>query len=384
MPRAKLTATFCKDEPHGNKLTTYFDTDVTGLALRITKTGVKTFYYVYRMPRATNQSWLKLGRFGDITAAQAKKLAADAHATKSNNRDPGLDRKLGPTETIAELGRKYLAWMTANKKPGSVRQAEIMLRVHINPKIGRMPLDILARRDIRALTKDMTPRTAGKVIQILRAMLNKAEIDEPPWDQAMKPGSTTAMFAGMAPHLGNKRTRALSQDELNRLLDAIGTDKNPWHRALFLLAIFTGARIGEIKSAKWEWVDLENRWIDLPDSKTGARRIHLNQAAVDAIECIQPIGDNPWLIPGARKGEHLVNHNKIWARYCEIAEIEGVRTHDLRHTFASLGVTAGLTLEKIGALLGHSTAETTQRYAHLIDGSAKDAVERIGREAVGR
>ena len=380
MPRNKLTATFCKNVDPTGKLVNYFDTELTGLALRITAAGVKTFYYVYRMPRSKNQSWLLLGRYGPTTAAAARKLAAQAHAAKAAGRDPGLDRKLGPPETISSLGKKYLDWMTANKKPGSVRQAEIMLRVHINPKIGRMPLDVLARRDIRTLTKSMTPRTAGKVIQVLRAMLNKAEIDEPPWDQAMTPGTTTAMFAGMAPHLGEKRTRTLSQDELNRVLDAIGQDDNPWHRALFLLAIFTGARIGEIKSTRWEWVDLERRVIELPDSKTGARTIHLNQAAVDAIESIQPISGNPWLIPGARKGRHLVNHAMIWAKYCKAAGIEDVRTHDLRHTFASLGVTAGLTLEKIGALLGHSQAQTTQRYAHLVDSSAKDAVERIGRE----
>jgi len=75
--------------------------------------------------------------------------------------------------------------------------------------------------------------------------------------------------------------------------------------------------------------------------------------------------DNPYVICGAVTGERIVNLQKSWRRVRARAGLEDVRLHDLRHTFASVAVSGGMSLPMIGALLGHSQPRTTARYAHL-------------------
>jgi len=90
--------------------------------------------------------------------------------------------------------------------------------------------------------------------------------------------------------------------------------------------------------------------------------------------------DNPYVICGAKQGEHIVNLQKSWRHIRSMAGLEDVRLHDLRHTFASIAVSSGMSLPLIGALLGHSQPRTTARYAHLAAGPLKEAVEKIGME----
>ncbi|MGD9507351.1 MAG: site-specific integrase [Geminicoccaceae bacterium] len=103
----------------------------------------------------------------------------------------------------------------------------------------------------------------------------------------------------------------------------------------------------------------------LPDSKTGAKTIHLSPPAL-AVLCELPrLATNPYLIVGAKPRRHLVNLEKPWRRVRKAALLTDVRLHDLRHSFASVAVAGGHSLPMIGALLGHSQPQTTARYAHL-------------------
>ena len=86
---------------------------------------------------------------------------------------------------------------------------------------------------------------------------------------------------------------------------------------------------------------------------------------------------NPYVCPGVRASGHLIGLPKAWGRIQQRAGLEGVRLHDLRHSFASVGAAAGLGLPIIGALLGHTQAATTQRYAHLADDPLQAAAAEI-------
>jgi len=127
-------------------------------------------------------------------------------------------------------------------------------------------------------------------------------------------------------------------------------------------------------------VDRERLCLRLPDSKTGAKTVHLNAAALEVLESIPKREGNPWVIPGSKAGSHLVNIEKPWRRLREKAGIADVRLHDLRHNFASVGAAAGLGLPILGALLTHKDAATTQRYAHLAADPLKAANEVIGQK----
>lgn len=144
------------------------------------------------------------------------------------------------------------------------------------------------------------------------------------------------------------------------------------------LLVFTGARLNEILTLEWAHVDLDRSCLNLPQSKTGQKSIHLNPPALAVLAQLPRLAGNPYVIPGERAGRHLVNLEKPWRRIREAAGLPDVRLHDLRHSFASVGAGAGLGLPIIGALLGHTQAATTARYAHLADDPLKQANDLIG------
>jgi integrase len=183
----------------------------------------------------------------------------------------------------------------------------------------------------------------------------------------------------------HKRERFLSEVELAQLGDALAKaeqdrSESPFVVAAIRLLVFTGARRNEILTLKWEHVDFERACFRLPDSKTGAKTVHLNAPTLELLSELPRIAGNPYVIPGERPGAHLVNIEKPWRRIRAQAGLDGLRLHDLRHSFASFGAGAGLSLPIIGALLGHTQAATTARYAHLAADPLKQASERVGRE----
>jgi integrase len=137
--------------------------------------------------------------------------------------------------------------------------------------------------------------------------------------------------------------------------------------------------LGEILTLRWDYVDLEQRVLKLPDSKTGRKLIWLNPPAAEILTAIPRLKGNAFVIVGDREGAHLVNIQKVWRRICRRANIHDVRIHDLRHSYASVAVAAGVGLFLTGKILGHLRASTTERYAHLADDPVRQANDAIGR-----
>jgi integrase len=155
------------------------------------------------------------------------------------------------------------------------------------------------------------------------------------------------------------------------------TKLDPFAVASIRLLILTGARLREILDARWEHVDLE-RVIFLADSKTGRKPVYLSAAAQSVLASLPRVSGNPHIIAGEREGAPRADLKKPWAAVCRATGLEGLRLHDLRHSFASIGAGASMGLPVIGKLLGHSQAATTHRYAHLDADPLRQAVETIG------
>ena len=124
-------------------------------------------------------------------------------------------------------------------------------------------------------------------------------------------------------------------------------------------------------------MDLERGELRLPDSKTGARIVHLDDPAIDVLRGIQRKEDSPWVIRGLKRGTHLAFLHGPWRFILERAGIKNLHIHDLRHSFASGGLLVGEGLPMIGKLLGHNKVQTTARYAHLANDPVKSAANRI-------
>jgi integrase len=219
-------------------------------------------------------------------------------------------------------------------------------------------------------------------------MFNFAVSDnEREWGLAQNPA------AGVQKFQEEKRDRWLSEEELERLSAAMKTYPNSRAKLAVVsqkqrvfvrreaqravdairLIMVTGARKGEVLLATWSQFDLERGVWTKPSHNTKQKRIEhvpLNDQAIVFLQSLPH--EDEYLFPG-RIGGHLTDLKYPWAEICKGAKLEGVRVHDLRHTYASHLVSRGVSLPMVGKLLGHTQAQTTARYAHLADNPVREA-----------
>jgi integrase len=189
---------------------------------------------------------------------------------------------------------------------------------------------------------------------------------------------------GITLYEGEEKERYLSPAELASLGEALTAAEengvNPYAVAAIRMLVFTGCRKAEILTLRWDDIDWEHGCLRLPDSKTGKKTVTLGAPAVELLHGLPRVDDNPYVFPGAKDRAHLVGLQKIWHRLRNRPDLPDVRLHDLRHSFASVGAAGGDSLLIIGKLLGHKSAASTQRYAHLGDDPLRSAANRISQQ----
>jgi integrase len=175
--------------------------------------------------------------------------------------------------------------------------------------------------------------------------------------------------------------RFLSAKELGVLGETLRTFEangaNPAALAIIRLLTFTGARKSEIAALKWSEVDLEHSCLRLSESKTGAKVIPLGPPALAILARLKPVEGSPYVFPAEAADGAFQGTEKVWRKVRKAARLDGVRIHDLRHSFASMGLMTGDALPVIGKLLGHADVKTTARYSHLADDPLREATKRI-------
>ena len=386
--KQRLTKRFVDGLEATKNRTIAWDNEVPGFGVRISPSGRKTYLLQYRLKgqgRSTAPKKMSLGVHGAMPVDQARELARQAWALANSGKDPAQETKAHKSKPVVrDLIQLNIEWLKANRKPRSVQDVDSILRRYVEPAIGSVHVSAVRRRDITAIVQKLEQqgqaRTAGKVIQICRAMFNRAELDEAPWFAMREPGTNPCLRISV--HLGEKRTRHLSIDELRRLGAALrqarDEGESPFFLGAVLLYLLTGARLREILHAKRDMIDRENGVLELRDRKAGDQFIYLSQQALAVIDAMPEVPGNPYLIPGKREGRPMINPYKPWKRLMAMANIQDATFHDLRRTYASRGLGSGMSLEQIGALLGHSQAQTTKGYAYLENQIAREHAERIG------
>jgi integrase len=351
---------------------TVWDTTVPGFGARRQGGPAVSYFLKYRNEDG-RQRWHSIGRHGapwtpETARAEARRLLGLVAA----GADPGAERSARKeAPTTAELAARFLAEQVETKrKPRTVREYRRLLENVIIPALGRKRVRDVTRQDVAHLhhSRRATPIEANRMLALLSVLFTFAErVGERP------DGSNPCRHAERFPQ--RRRERFLSPDELGRLGDTLAAYRgSPYHPATIKLLVFTGARLGEVLGLRWEWIDTERGEARLPDSKTGAKTIHLPPPALEVLAGLPRIEGEPHVL-GARRGTTFIE--APWRRIREQAGLPDVRLHDLRHAFASVAASAGMGLPIIGKMLGHTQAQTTQRYAHLASDPVKAAATTV-------
>lgn len=366
-----------------------WDEELRGFGLRVLSSGAKSYIVQYRTGGRGSQARRRvIGRHGVMTAEEARIRARRLLTEVADGLDPALRRDQSrDATTVGELADMYLREGPAekpNKKASSWATDRSNIERHIKPMLGRRALRNLTRADITQFQVDVAAGkskadfktkkrgrarisgdsgTAARTLAVFGAMLQFA---------AARGLIPTNPAKGVPLLKGRKRERFLLEAEVADLADALAAMErehalSPNAAAAVRLLLLTGCRRGEVLSLRWDWVDFERGCVRLPGSKTGAKVVPLAAAALEVLGKLPRRQTSPYVLPAAKGGGHYIGLQKDWERLRARAGLDGLRLHDLRHSFASFAVAGGHTLFMVGKVLGHKQARTTEGYAHLAD-----------------
>jgi integrase len=354
-----------------------WDSELAGFGVRVQRGGARTFILKYRFGKGREAPLRKLtiGRHGPWTADEARTKAKQLLGEVAHGKDPaGTKAAARAAPTVADLAQRFLSeHVELKRKASTAAEYRRLLDKVVLPALGKKRVADVTRQDVARLhhKRRETPVEANRAIAVLSTMLNMAE----GWGERPD-GSNPCRHTEKYPQ--RPRERFLSAEEMARLGDVLaGYDGSPYVTAAIKLLIFSGARLGEILGLQWQWLDFELGEARLPDSKTGPKTLHLPPPALAVLAELPRVEGNPHVIVGRFAGAARVDLEKPWRAIRKAAGLADVRLHDLRHSFASVAAAGGMGLPIIGKMLGHTQAQTTQRYAHLASDPVKAAAASV-------
>lgn len=392
--RQKLTEKVLREaEPAEGRDYQIFDTDVRGFAVCIYRGGGRAFTldyrYAGRQRRMTFARWPEWG----VTAARARakelRREIDAGGDPLSTRDA-----LREAPRISDLITRYVEVHLPHLAALNAADQRSMMVKFIGPAWGKMLVTEVSSYDVELLLTKIAEGRARPAKKKPNNRARKLQGAKPTPVRANRVGEVIRkMFAyavkwgwrddnpamGFRRRMETPRERYLSQDEIARLAAALDMTEDDRASGIIRLCMLTGARVGEVRQARFEDFNLEHLSWTKPATTTKQRRVHRVPISDEAAAIVRQrrlavAKGSPWLFPGDAPGQPVQEIRRFWARIQKEVGIEDVRIHDLRHTFASLLVSGGASLEMIGKLLGHSQMQTTQRYAHLMDSPLRAGV----------
>ena len=360
---------------------------ISGLVVVVTAAGARAWALRYRADGVE-----RLYTIGDVEAWPAEALwpeAAERRRDIDAGKDPRAARKAQhEAPTMATLATRFEAEHLVKRRASTTRDYKALLRRFILPELGNRKVAAIKRGDIEKLHAKIAataPYLANRTVALLSSMFTRAIA----WE--MRPDNPAK---GIEREPEEKRNRYLTGAEITRLTEALASHPEKASANAVRLLLLTGARRGEVLSATWNQFDLGAGVWTKPSALTKQKREHRLPLSAPALTLLSEMkaevdqrnerraasGTAPlrFLFPGKTDDQPQADLKHFWAAICRKADLRGVRVHDLRHTHASILASAGLSLPVIGALLGHTQAATTHRYAHLMDDPLRAAAERAG------
>lgn len=409
----------------GNRI--YYDAAVKGFGVRVTAKGARAWILNYRA--GGRERRVTIGAHPDWSAEAARAEAKELKKRIDRGEDPMAERHgARAAPTVADLIRRYKEAELPKKRPSTQRNYEALLDNYTKKELGAKKVASVKHADIEALHRSISKRAPYQANRCA-AILSKL------WNYAIKLEWAMANpVKGLERNAEERRTRFLSGGELAALSKALAESREKTTADAIRLLLLSGARRGEALSATWDQFDLEGGVWTKPSAHTKQKKEHRVPLSAPALALLRELDaaarekkPRPrYVFPGRKEGAHLEEPKKSWAvireratvhlwaekpvtpagaivaalregkedralpSYAEVAGaaakagvelppgLTDVRLHDLRHTYASILASAGLSLPIIGALLGHTQAQTTARYAHLMDDPLRAATERVG------
>ena len=355
-----------------------WDADFPGFACRVTAAGTKAFILNYRVKGSGRQRRQTIGRFPSWSTTVARAKARELRRLVDDGGDPRGDVEADrQAPTVADLCDRFVAEHLPRKRPGTALNYEILIDKHIRPALGRLKVTDVAFADIDRLHHAVSrkaPYAGNRTLAVLSRMFNLAIR----WE--MRPDNPTR---GVERNNEIRRQRYLSGEELAALTSALATHPDRQATNIIRVLLLTGARRGEVFAMRWADIDLQHGAWSKPASSTKQAKAHEVPLSAPARQLLSEIAAkqrkplDTFVFPGAGGTGHVVEIKRAWRTLCRSAGINGLRVHDLRHSFASQLASAGASLPLIGALLGHSNPTTTHRYSHLFQDPQRAAVEKV-------
>lgn len=348
---------------------------ITGFAVRITATGCTAFVLNYTVRGRERR--ITIGRHPAWTVAAAREEAKRLRRMIDVGEDPLEGRHAHRSQpTIVEFYKKYEKEALIKKAASTQRDEKAIWQRFLLPAFGSKRLPEVTSEDVDRLHRRISENTPVQANRAM-AMLRKAYSVAIRWNLAEK-----NPVSGLKMNPENERERYLSADEQRSFVDALSSmpDTAPTLAIWFLM--LTGARSGEVFTAQWSQFDLDRAvWLK-PSSHTKQKKTHRVPLSDPAVEVLKraKIRANGEFVFSTKSGKPISSIGRAFCRLCKMAGIEDFRPHDLRHNYASLLASEGVSLQIIGKLLGHTQPATTQRYAHLADEALRKATELVGRK----
>lgn len=409
----RLTDTIVKSLPapaSGNRIT--YDSECKGFGVRVTKAGARAFVLNYRT-RSGKERRYTIGSHPDWKVAAARQEARDLKIRVDRGDDPMAEVEAGRTaKSVSDLWERFEEEHLPKKRESTRRDYKALWTNHVKKTLGGKKIAEVRFSDVddlhRKITRGGAPYNANRVVALLSKMFSFAITKEWRKDNPAK---------GIERNQEEKRHRYLTSEELAALTVALAEHDDQQAANIIRLLLLTGARRGEVQAMRWADLDLgAGIWVK-PGSTTKQKTLHRVPLSAPARQLLGEIREaaeqaakdkkrprpmSEYAFPGrGGKGFRLeIKHQ--WAELCVSAGIvnqrivkdakgkdrtiftPSARMHDLRHTYASVLASAGLSLPVIGALLGHTQTQTTARYTHLFDDPLKVATERAAAIITGK
>lgn len=405
----KLTDTIVKAlvaPATGNRIT--YDTDVKGFGVRITAAGALAFILNYRTTTGRERRFT-IGNFPDWKVAAARAEAADLKRRVDRGEDPLGDiqeKRAAPTvdDLCDRFEKEFLPKRRLNTQVGYKAQ----MKNYVRPILGKTKVADLTFADVDGMHRKIT--AAGKPYAANRtvALVSKLMSLSVRWGYR-----TDNPVRGIERNGEVKRKRYLSPEEMVRLTKALAEHEDVQAANIIRLLLLTGARRNEVQAMRWADLDLTKGVWSKPGATTKQKTDHVVPLSAPARQLLATLRDEAdrkakkakedvgeFVFPG-RGVPHRTEIKADWRALCLAAGLyderkekgadgkvrtikePNCRIHDLRHSFASILVSSGLSLPIIGQLLGHSQPQTTARYSHLYDDPLRAATERVGAVVMG-